>query len=327
MKILYSTALDGICIRRCFGLDGDVLLPEEIDGRPVTELGPYVFSGGMDRAGILKQVKEPLELWTGEEDDSGTGEAICDERVTRLCLPSGLRTVGAYAFYGCRFLEELEFPRSVSDWGAGVFTGCTGMKRLRVRPGQGGRSCLKEVLFELRQTLEVEFADLGARVVIPEFYEESVENTPARIIMRQMHGCGHMYRYCFEEDRFSFREYDRLFAYLKAEENTLLAVKAAFFRLYCPWNLEEKAKEEYISYLKDNPEETAQAVLDQEEPWMLRWLLAQPFFCRELWEKLLSGAERRGKRDTTALLMEAFHLRFASEQPNQSLSRSGRFRL
>ena len=74
MKILYSTALDGICIRRCFGLDGDVLLPEEIDGRPVTELGPYVFSGGMDRAGILKQVKEPLELWTGEEDDSGTGK-------------------------------------------------------------------------------------------------------------------------------------------------------------------------------------------------------------------------------------------------------------
>lgn len=105
-----------------------------------------------------------------------------------------------------------------------------------------------------------------------------------------------------------------MFAYLKAEENTLLAVKAAFFRLYCPWNLEEKAKEEYISYLKDNPEETAQAVLDQEEPGMLRWLLAQPFFCRELWEKLLSGAERRGKRDTTALLMEAFHLRFASEQ-------------
>lgn len=43
---------------------------------------------------------------------------------------------------------------------------------------------------------------LLAKLVFPEYFEESVENTPARIIMREMHGCGHMYRYCFDGTRF-----------------------------------------------------------------------------------------------------------------------------
>lgn len=326
MKILYSTALDGICIRRCFGLDGNIRLPETIDGRPVTELGPYAFSGHMENAGILERVKEPLKLWSCHEEESDAGEAVCDEVLTVLALPSGLRKVGAYAFYGCHALKELEFPLSVSDWGAGVFTGCSGLKRLRVRPGQEGHSCLKEVLFELHQTLEVEFSDSGARVIFPEFYEESVENTPARIISRQMHGCGHMYRYCFEDGRFRFREYDRLFVYLKAEENAQLAAQTALFRLYRPWELEEKARGEYISYLNSHPRETARAVLDQE-PGMLRWIAAQTFCSRTLWEGLLREAERRGKREETALLMEAFHLRFALDQQNQTHSPKSRFQL
>ena len=55
------------------------------------------------------------------------------------------------------------------------------------------------MLAELRQTLFVDYhGKQEARLVFPEFFEESVENTPARIIMREMHGCGHRYRYCFD---------------------------------------------------------------------------------------------------------------------------------
>ena len=64
-----------------------------------------------------------------------------------------------------------------------------------------GETCLREILSELHQALRVDLkapdGALKARLIFPEFYEESVENTPARIIMREMHGCGHMYRYCF----------------------------------------------------------------------------------------------------------------------------------
>ena len=50
MKILYSKTLDGICIRRCFGLDGTVQIPDSLAGGPVTRLAAYLFSGSMARA-------------------------------------------------------------------------------------------------------------------------------------------------------------------------------------------------------------------------------------------------------------------------------------
>ena len=50
MKILYSKTLDGICIRRCFGLDGTVQIPDSLAGEPVTRLAAYLFSGSMARA-------------------------------------------------------------------------------------------------------------------------------------------------------------------------------------------------------------------------------------------------------------------------------------
>ena len=44
-------------------LDGEVRLPDQVEGIPVTRLGPYLFSDGMERAGILKRMKAPLFLW------------------------------------------------------------------------------------------------------------------------------------------------------------------------------------------------------------------------------------------------------------------------
>ena len=50
--------------------------------------------------------------------------------------------------------------------------------------------------------------------------------------MREMHGCGHMYRYCFDGGDFRFDEYDRLFPHVKVQEKPELAVRLALYRLY-----------------------------------------------------------------------------------------------
>ena len=44
MKLLYEETLDGISVRRCYGLDGIVQIPDRIDGKPVTGLEGYLFS-------------------------------------------------------------------------------------------------------------------------------------------------------------------------------------------------------------------------------------------------------------------------------------------
>ena len=139
---------------------------------------------------------------------------MCGEVLEELTLPEHLEKVGAYAFHNCFHLKKLSCCSTVKDWGAGVFTGCTRITELDIRIFPEAKSNFKEILSELRQMLVVDYRDeqgkLLAKLIFPEFFEESIENTPARIIMREMHGCGHMYRYCFSGTDFQFWEYDKL---------------------------------------------------------------------------------------------------------------------
>ncbi len=324
MKILYSTTLDGICIQRCFGLDGIVELPEEIEGRPVTEIGAYAFSDGLERAMALRggPPREGRvwdcglgEPWEGESSPVLCGglPAVSGYALSMLSLPGGVKKVGAYALYGCGRLKRLEFSDGAVDWGAGVFTGCGGLKELKIRWAAQGRSCLKEVLFELRQTLEAELweADsLKARLVFPEFYEDSVENTPARIIMREMYGCGHRYRYCFGQDQFLFQEYDGLFPYMKAQEACGLAARLALCRLFWPFRLSEEAGREYQAYLAAHPREALDAAQGRWEEAMTGFLGESPGMGRRQLECMIERAGMAGRTQAAARLMDALHRRF-----------------
>ena len=330
MKLLYSETLDGICIQRCFGLDGVVGLPEQVDGRPVCELGPYAFSQSMERAMAARGGLEgPLFVWDCDTGVAVPGEAdtercqglpaVCGTGVRELELPSGIYKVGAYAFYGCENLRVFGCSSTISDWGAGVFTGCTGMEKIAMRIVPGQRSSLKEILSELRQLLYVDYLDpdgsLKARLVFPEFYEDSVENTPARFIMREMHGCGHMYRYCFEETAFSFREYDSLFDQVCIQEGPRLCAQLALFRLYWPCGLTEAAQEKYWSYIEGNASQAARAVMENGDTVMARWLAERPVMGRPQLEAMIGEAGRAQDAQMQALFMDALHRRFGNPPP------------
>lgn len=330
MKILYGKTLDGICIQRCFGWDGTVQLPDSIEGLPVTSLAPYVFSGSMKRAlaarggfqGELglwdsqeKAVRRGLDLAGQDPDQWEDLPALQGGQVRSLTLPAGLKQVGAYGFYGCEELEFFSFSSSVSDWGAGVFTGCGRLKRLAVRIVPDRRSCLREVLTELRQTLILDYLNqeggLLARLVLPEFYEDSVENTPARIIMREMHGCGHMYRYCFDQNTgFSFPEYDSLFPYMKAQDNPGLAGALALYRLYWPWKLGEEEAKGYWDYLNQWPVQALEAAL-REDMKLVSWLAQSSQITRESLEAMIQFLGGREEPQALAALMDGRNRRFA----------------
>lgn len=330
MKLLYSEALDGICIQRCFGLDGVVQLPDKVGGRPVTELGPYAFSQSMGRAMAARGgLKGPLFIWDCETGMSVPGEAdteccqglpaICGAGVQEIKLPPGTARVGAYAFYGCENLRVFGCSSTILDWGAGAFTGCTGMERIVMRIVPGQRSSLKEILSEMRQLLYVDYLDpdgsLKAKLVFPEFYEDSVENTPARFIMREMHGCGHMFRYCFEETTFSFREYDSLFDQVCIQEGARLSSRLALYRLYWPWGLAEEAQEKYWSYIEGNAVHAALAVMECADTAMARWLAEHPRMKRPQLEAMIGEAGRLQDTQMLALFMDVLHRRFGNPAP------------
>lgn len=221
-----------------------VALPEELEGCSVTELGAYALSGSS---------------------------------VEEVHLPSGLRRIGAYAFYGCGSLRRIYCYGRALDLGTGLFAGVGSVELLDITEFEGEKSCFKEMLSELRQTLRVRvrrIADGGtglgagipggaglspaagavseARLIFPEYYEESVENTPARILFIETHGCGHRYRYCFVNREFQYGGYDELFPHVKVQEPEELVTELAIGRLAYPCGLSVRHRQMYQDYVREH---------------------------------------------------------------------------
>lgn len=294
-KLLYERKNGSAKILRCFGEAEEISLPAFVHGCPVTELGDYIFSEGMrtEPRGYLWE-EDCQELPVRKVSASELGPAVCGDKVREISLPPGLLRIGRYAFYNCGGLRRLAFFSAIRDIGAGAFNGCRKIEELTVTENREGKSCLKEILSELNETVAVHYLPAGpgeeragsvqiqeeekrAELLFPAFYEEAVENTPARITETHIHGCGHRYRYCFQNTRFQFAEYDGLFPYMKAQGTTAEAVRLAVGRLRYPMELSEKAGCSYRTYLLEHLEETAEYICSLQDVSEWIWLVNECF--------------------------------------------------
>ena len=78
--------------------EGEVVIPDEIEGLPVTSLGDTVF-------------------------------AACTS-VTSIIIPKSVTSIGDYAFNGCRSLTSVTIPDRVTSIGIYTFTGCRSLSSL-----------------------------------------------------------------------------------------------------------------------------------------------------------------------------------------------------
>lgn len=220
----YSIQGDSVSLDKWLGRDRIVAVPGLIEGYPVKRLAPYAFA---------------------------------DTPAEEILLPQELEEVGAYAFYRCYSLKILRFYNRVRELGAGAFTGCHKIRLLDITFLEGEKSCLREFLGELREELRVEYHGRGKEAVLmfPEFYEEGVENTPARILETHVHGSGIHYRNCFLQQEFQFREYDSRFPMARAQESPGFVIELVMGRLRFPWGLDEDRKKDYQEYLRMNREQ------------------------------------------------------------------------
>ena len=285
----YEIRENSAVILRCFSRDGKAEIPEQIGGYPVVELGAYAFSAHFGEAQLEERLRDgKARLCIPETIQGAIPSALCGERLEEIVLPRTLRKVGRYCFYNCENLRRIEFHGGLEDWGSGAFTGCHRVRGLCVYADADGRSHLKDVLDELREELEVEYfisdteaeqAEEGCRkripvrLIFPEYYEEGVENTPARILENHVHGSGILYRNCFQSRLFDFAQYDALFAYAKAWESGEVVSRMALNRLRFSYALGQKAKLQYIEYLTEHAEETGNWLLRQRDLDGVRMLL------------------------------------------------------
>lgn len=237
------------------------------------------------------------------------------EDLEEIVLPESVKRIGRYAFYNCRNLRKITFHSNIQDVGSGAFTGCHKVCQLDVIILNGKTSCLKDFLQELTEEMLVEYrvmenSETGyretgyARLMFPEYFEEGVENTPARILMTQIHGSGLKYRNCFYKKEFLFEEYDVRFPYAEAVESEVFLQKMAVGRLMFPYRLSEKGKKQYETYLREHLTKTGQNMIKNRDAAQLGWLLEHYLETKIQAEELLEVSGRQGVPECTACLME-----------------------
>ncbi len=292
--------IQGIRILECHSLDSLAVIPEEIHGFPVTELAPYLFSTHKN----YEEQPFGQRFWWPEKSNNEL-PTLKGDRIEELRLSSNLIKIGAYAFYNCEKMKKIELYSTTLDWGTGVFTGCSGIEELTFHVNEDKKSCMHEILSELKQTLAVRY--LGrqeARLIFSEFFEDAVENTPARILVTDTHGCGKQYRNAFVSTQFQFQEYDSLFPYVKAQESENLAVELALGRLMYPYHLTEKNRQTYLDYMKKHCVAAACQTVENQHTDELNWLLDHLSFERPQLEQVITVAMNYGNSMAVSCLME-----------------------
>ena len=262
----------------------EVVIPDQVEGMPVTELGDYVF---------------------------------CGHCCKRVFLPKELKKIGRYGFYNCRNLTELSFYSNFSDIGTGAFTGCHQIHRLEITMDRED-TCLKEILSEVGEELLVRIKGImDAMLMFPEYYEEGVENTPARILMTQIHGSGLYYRNCFQGKKFNFAEYDKRFEMACAQESPAFLTDLVYGRLAFPEGLTPNAKLEYETYLQSHELEMALSFIKNNREEELEWLLQTYPLGKDKKEEfrcLTDAASAQNNPSVTGLLMEYQRVHFPAKR-------------
>ncbi len=287
----YIKTGNGIRICRAWGQDTSPVVPAEIEGCPVTEIGPYAFSEAdlprRFRTEGIRQFVTGSDLWEKEEgkESGALPERIAGGRLLAVTLPDTVTAIGDYAFYGCTALKQIGFSGQLSRIGSGAFMGCGKIRRLEFRADRedGTDSSWKALslfLSELRYALTVTVTQAGkkTRLVFPEYYEASVENIPARIFEVHFQGTGYRYRQCFRGGRLDYREYDHLFRLAAGQEPASVLTELAYCRLKYPDGLLKEAKQGYLDWFSAHVREAGAVLLAEEETEKIRFLAEEGAF-------------------------------------------------
>lgn len=263
-------------------------VPEKIEGYPVTEIGAYAFSERMGDASVIEEI----------------------------ILPPTIRRIGRYAFYNCRNLKRIQLYNTVADLGAGAFTGCHQVREIDITFVGDEKSCLKEFLIDLpeEQTVYIHGEKGDARFVFPEYFEEAVENTPARILETHTHGSGMMYRNCFVQRELKRNLYDERFEWAKGSESEETLFRIAFCRLLYPYELSEKAEQNYKEYLKVHLEACIRWTVKNKREKELYYLTEHCVERAEEMELLIREGNRYGEAQVLSFLMDYKHRNFKTKR-------------
>lgn len=269
-----------------------VKVPSQIEGLPVLELGAYALENS-----VIREIQ----------------------------LPSCLERIGRYAFYNCEKLERLQLSEGLKDIGSGAFTGVHKVHSIHLTMKEEGAKqlVLQELLSDFSETIEVtlvlpvekETSGKGQnlegsqdtreiKLLFPEYYEQGVENTPARIIVNQFFGTGMKYRNCFLNRQLQYEEYDKLFPLAVAGERIELVRQLALLRIMWPYKLKDNYRQKYLNWIEEKAEEVFEFLIEEKRLEEIRFILEEANISEDVKNRAAILCSERGFAAAVSLFME-----------------------
>lgn len=122
-------SIDEYAFQNCSNLTSLVLSSH------IVSINWRAFSGCNSLKDVRFYIDEDLETYLEKGHpyigiNAGIQYFLNNQKITSLDIPSGVTSIGSYAFASCKELEDLHIPSSVTSIGTSAFSGCSGLTSL-----------------------------------------------------------------------------------------------------------------------------------------------------------------------------------------------------
>ena len=182
---------------------------------------------------------------------------------------------------------------------------CTALREIEIRFSGSSYALLKDMLSDNDHAMSFHLylPSEEIRLSFPEYALIASENTMARTIQFAYEGGGYAYRNCVRKKEIKFREYDRLFSFMERDDASFAAVIATD-RLMFPHDLDEKARNHYIDFLKEHAGQALERFIRGRQTERIRLLTENGYADAEAISEALQLASELKETAICAILME-----------------------
>ena len=144
-----NDAGDGVTITKYYGEAKRVVIPSELDGKPVTAIGSNAFYQNTRITSVeIPESAKTIGEYAFAQCTRLTGVTILKgvtwigdsafadcTRLTEVIIPEGVTSIGNTAFYGCSSLKNVNIPETVTSIRTSVFAYCTSLTEVTIPEG------------------------------------------------------------------------------------------------------------------------------------------------------------------------------------------------
>lgn len=124
----YILRQDGSAAIITADIEGDCVLPSELDGHPVTAIGLNRGDPDIEKSYLASGL-------IGAEGEYSSRNGVFRNTLTGITIPSGITTIGIEAFCDCDKLQSVVLPDDITEIGAWAFSGCMALTSVTVPDG------------------------------------------------------------------------------------------------------------------------------------------------------------------------------------------------